>query len=113
VSLDGSTIAVQSGGEAQVKLACVGGGTCMGKLLLTVKGVARKGKKSKAQTIATGSFSVAAGRAATIKLKLSAVGRALLGASHGRLGATLALLKSFPVPSQTHTEIVEGVRLTV
>jgi len=110
VSLDGSTLPVQSNGEAQARLACTGTGTCTGKLLLTVKGRGQKGKKSRTHTIATGSFSVPAGKAATIELKPSAAGRALLRATHGRLIARLTVLKSSPVPSQTHTESVRLVQ---
>lgn len=110
VSLDGSTLTVQSNGQAQARLACTGSSACTGKLLLTVKGVARKGKKAKTHTIATGSFAVPAGKAVTIELKPSAAGRALLRATHGRLIARLTVLKSSPAPSQTDTESVRLVQ---
>jgi hypothetical protein len=45
-------------------------------------------------------------KTATIKLTLNTAGKALLSADHGRLGATLSILKSSPTPSQTHTESV-------
>jgi hypothetical protein len=114
VSLDGFTIAVQNSGEAQAKLTCAGTGTCAGKLTLTMKGSARKGKetKRKAQTIGTASFSIPAGKTATVTLTLNAAGRALLSADHGRLSATLTLLKSAPgggQPIQTHGESVRLV----
>ena len=47
VSLLGSTIAVQGGAEAQVKLACSGTSTCKGKLTLLAKGTAKKGRSAK------------------------------------------------------------------
>jgi hypothetical protein len=109
VSLDGSTINVQNSGRAQVKLACTGTATCSGKLALTGKSTPKKGKKAKAQTIGTATFSIPAGKTATIELKLNAAGKALLNADHGRLGATLSVLKSSPIPSQTHTATVQLV----
>jgi hypothetical protein len=107
VSLAGASIAVQSDGEATVKLACKGTSTCRGKLTLTVK-TRDKGKqrRSKTTTIWTAGFSIPAGKTATIRLKLNGPGQALLSADHGRLSATLTILKSSPAPAQTHTESV-------
>ena len=108
VSLVGTQIATTSGGEATVKLTCTGTGTCRGKLTLTVKTRGRDGKRrSKTTTIGTASFSIAAGKTATVKLTLNGTGRALLSADHGRLSASLTVAKSSPAPSQTHTETVE------
>jgi hypothetical protein len=111
VSLAGSSIAVQSGGEATVKLTCTGTSTCRGKLTLTVK-TRDKGKqrRSKTTTIGTAGFSIPAGKTATISLKLNGAGRALLSADHGRLNATLTILKSSPAPVQTHTGNVRLVQ---
>ncbi len=104
VSLDGSTISVQSSGAAGFKLTCTGTGTCDGKLTLTAKGTAKKGKKAKGETIGRATFSIPPGTMATIQLKLNSTGRALLSANHGRLNAILTVLKSSPGPAQTHTE---------
>ena len=112
VSLDGSRITVQSSGVAAVKLACTGTGTCGGKLTLTGKTKPKNGKKAKTETIGTASFSVSAGKTTIIKLALNAIGRSLLSADHGRLNATLTLLKSSPAPAQTHTENVRLLRAT-
>lgn len=113
LNLDGSTIAVQSSGAAAVKLTCTGTGTsmCTGKLTLTVKtkGKGRK-KHSKTTTIATATFSIPAGKTATIELKLGAAGHALLAVDHGWLSADLTVLKSSPAPAQTHTENVQLVQ---
>ena len=108
VSLAGSTITVQRSGEAQVKLACASTTTCSGKLTLTAKVTTRKGKKkqTRTQTIGTATFSIPAAKTVTIKLKLNGTGRALLSTAHGRLGATLTILKTFPAPSNTQTKSV-------
>jgi hypothetical protein len=109
VLLNGSSITVQSGGEAVVKLACAGTAKCGGKLTLTVKSATKKGGKAKTETIGTATFSIPPNETRTIKLTLSATGKALLGADHGRLGATLSILKSSPSPSQTHNDNVQLV----
>ena len=110
VSLDGSTITVQGSGATAIKLTCSGTGTCGGKLTLTVKSAAKKGKKKskkvKTETIGTASFSIAAGKTATVKFTLNATGRALLSAAHGHLAVTLTILKSAPAPAATQTESV-------
>ncbi len=114
VSLDGSAITVQSSGAAAIKLTCSGTSTCAGKLTLTAKSAAKKGKKKskkvETETIGTASFSISAGKTATVKLTLNATGRALLSAAHGRLAATLTILKSAPAPAATQTESVHLVQ---
>ncbi len=107
-SLDGSTISVQRNHEALIKLTCTGTATCSGRLTIMVKRTTGKGKKrhTKTQTIGTATFSIAAGKSETVKLTLNGTGRALLNAAHGRLSATLAILKSSPSPSKTQTENV-------
>ena len=104
ISLDGSSITVQSGGAAAVKLTCTGTATCTGKLTLTAR---TKGKKkAKTETIGTASFSIPAGKTAAVKLALNATGRALLNAAHRHLSATLTILKASPSPTQTNTDSV-------
>jgi hypothetical protein len=110
VSLAGSSITVQNSDEALLKLACVGTATCAGKLTLTVKRATTKGKKAKTETIGTATFSIAPNGTMTIKLTLNSTGKALLSADHGRLAATLLLLKSSPAPSQTHTDSIHLVQ---
>jgi hypothetical protein len=117
VSLAGTRIAASRGGRGAVELRCTGTGKCSGKLTLTVRmqvmfekrGRSGKGgqKRSKTTTIGTASFSISPGKTTTIDVKLNAAGRALLSAEHGRLNATLTILKSSPTPTQTHTEKVQ------
>jgi PQQ-like domain len=111
ISLDGSTISVESNHEAAVRLTCTGTATCAGKLTLTVKVTTGKGTKkhTKTETIGTATFSVATGQTEAIKLTLNGTGRGLLSAAHGQLGATLTILTSSPSPSKTRTENVHLV----
>jgi hypothetical protein len=110
VSLDGSSIPVQSSGAAAVKLTCTGTATCSGELTLTAKSTTKKGKKKskkvKTETIGTASFSIPAGSTATITSTLNSAGKALLKAAHGHFSATLTIVKSSPSPTQTNTDSV-------
>jgi hypothetical protein len=113
VSLTGATLLVQGDGTALVKLECSGSGTCAGKLALSAKTTSKaKGKKerSRAITIGTATFSIAAGGTTTVKIALNGAGRASLGTAHGRLAARLTVLELASVPLQTHTENVQLVQ---
>jgi hypothetical protein len=108
VSLDGSSIAVQSSGATAIKLTCTGTAICSGELTLTAKSTTKKGKKkkTKTETIGTADFSIPAGSTATITSTLNSAGKALLKAAHGHLSASLTILKSSPSPTQTNTDSV-------
>ena len=99
--------------EATIKLAATGTDTCAGELTLTVRTKGKKGgnrRRSRTTTIGTATFSIPTGRTVNVELRLDAAGRALLDAPHGRLSATLTILKSSPAPSQTHAENVRLVQ---
>jgi hypothetical protein len=102
-------ITVNSRGRTSVKLLLPGAGACRGRLTLTIKQKAPH-HRTRTRTIATTAFSLAAGRVAVLALKLNTLGRALLHAGHGRLGATLAIVRLAPAPVQARTA---GVRLTL
>jgi hypothetical protein len=105
LTLSGTSIMIQ-GGDASIKLACTGSGTCSGKLTLTsateeVAGHAsaartesRKRRHSKSTTIGVTTFTIPGGKTATIKLMLNSAGRSLLKADHGRLNANLTIIES-------------------
>ena len=122
-----------------VELTCSDVATCAGKLTLTVKIPLKTGNKAKTktETIGTATFSIPAGKTATIevtlkagahghdrdtsfsipgdeaktvKVNLDAAGRALLKADHGRCSASLALLELAPSPQNTQTKTVQLVR---
>ena len=108
VSLLSKRIAVQSHGLALFKLRGAGTAKCAGKLKLTISRKVTR-KKYRTKTIGTASFSISPGKIVAVKVKLNATGRTLLKAGHGRLSASLLLVKSSPTPSQAHTA---SVRLT-
>jgi len=114
VSLTGSVLSIQSGGKGSVKLLCAGTATCAGKLTLTVtsKGKGKHAKKAKAETIGTAAFSIPAGKTGVVTITLTAAGRALLKAAHGKLNASLTVLKSSPAPASTKRASVQLVQKT-
>lgn len=73
--------------------------------MLRARAKARHGRP-KTMLIGTGSFSLPAGSARIVTLKMDGVGRALFSAAHGRLSAGLAILKLFPGPSEAQTQAV-------
>jgi hypothetical protein len=112
VSLTGSVLRIQNGGKGSVKLLCVGTATCAGKLTLTVtsKGKGKHGKKTKTETIGTAAFSIPAGKSGVVTVTLTAAGRALLKSGHGKLGASLTIVKSSPSPTSTERASVTLVQ---
>jgi hypothetical protein len=116
IALTSASIAVKSDGMALVKLACTGDEECAGKLIFSAKTTSKAKdakKRSRTVTLGTARFSIAAGRTITVKIRLDAAGRALLGTDHGRVNANLAVLEFAPSPSLTHTESVQLVRQKV
>jgi len=112
VSLTGSVLSIQSNGKGSVKLTCTGTATCAGKLTLTVTSKGKHAKKAKAETIGTAAFSIPAGKTGVVTITLTAAGRALLKAAHGKLNASLTVLKSSPAPASTKRASVQLVQKT-
>jgi hypothetical protein len=112
-SLASPTVAVRSEDMVAVKLRWIGTGTdrCSGKLMLRAK-VKDRGQRSMTMLIGAGSFSLPVGGMEIVRLKLDSVGRALLSAAHGRLGASLSILKLVPGPAEARTESVRLARDT-
>jgi hypothetical protein len=107
------TVAVWNEGTAAVKLGWIetGTDTCSGKLMLRAK-VKGRNQRPKTMLIGTGSFSLPVEGTKVVRLKLDSVGRALLSAAHGRLNASLSILRLFPGPSVAQTEAVHLTRAT-
>lgn len=82
VTLSSSKVAV-SGGSAKVPIACANA-TCTGTIELvgqvTIKSKGKKAKR-KTVTLAKGSYSLAAGKKATISVRLTSVGKSALAAT--------------------------------
>jgi hypothetical protein len=97
-----------SKGSAIVQLDCTGAAACRGTL--TLKGTQTKkvkGKRKKVTvTLGTESFSIAAGKSAKVKIKLSSYARGQLKSTHGHLHASLSLLGHETEPTQARTENV-------
>ncbi len=107
------TVAVWSEGTAAVKLGWIetGTDTCSGKLMLRAK-VKDRNQRPKTMLIGTGGFSLPVEGTKIVRLKLDSVGRALLSAAHGRLSASLSIVRLFPGPSAAQTEAVQLTRAT-
>lgn len=104
-SLISKKIAVQPNRRALFRLLGTGAGSCSGKLRLRVK-LKLGHRRFALKTIGTASFSISAGRRVTVSVKLNAAGQALLKADHGRLNASLLLVKQSPTPFASHTASV-------
>lgn len=109
VVLDASTLTVTGSGELPVKLTCSGAGTCAGKLALDLKATTGKGrhKHTATEQVAGASFTIPAGKSATIELAIDSAGRTLLKAARGHAAGVLAILKSTPAPAKTLDETVK------
>jgi hypothetical protein len=105
VSLLKRSILVKSHSRAVLRLTSKGPGICSGNLKLFVRIKASKGR-FRTRTIATGKFSLAAGRTRTVTLRLNAAGRTMLSAGRGRLSARLSILRVSPAPRVTLTSAV-------
>ncbi len=113
VTLSSSKIAV-SGGSAKVPIACANA-TCTGTIELTGQvAVKSKGKKTKRKTVtlAKGSYSLVAGKKATISVRLTSAGKSALAAAKahklsGKAGVTVtsgATVKKSVVLSEAVTK---------
>jgi Trypsin/Carboxypeptidase regulatory-like domain len=110
VSLAGSRILVERSGWALIELTHPGEGRCSGKLALTARGVdgSKGAMRGRARAIASGDFTIADARTATVKIKLNVYGRALFDRVSGSLGASLTIQQLGPSPARAQTD---GVRL--
>jgi hypothetical protein len=104
-SLLSKKISVQRHKLAVFKLVGTGLGRCSGKLRLRVR-LKLSHHRFMLKTIGTAVFTISAGRRVSVSVKLNRAGRALLRAHHGRLNASLLLVKSSPLPSLARTASV-------
>lgn len=107
VSLPSSIIPIH-GSVAIIKLACVGTGTCIGRLSLTSQSLVKIKGKRRLHTIAiaTKSFSISHEKTGVVAVKLNSAGLGLLRGGHRRVKAQLVIAKSSPTPPQTQSRNV-------
>ncbi len=96
------------GSVASVTLRCPGPGACSGVMKIVVRVVTKHGgrKKTSKVTIGVASFSMAAGKKATLRVHLTGQGRALL-AKAGRRGFKVQISGT---GVKTHTAVLRGRR---
>jgi hypothetical protein len=83
---------------AVLKLLGSGAGGCRGYVKLRVKVKLGHGRFT-LKTIGTAAFSVTTGRRVSVRVRLTRAGRKLLAAGHGRLNASVLIVKTFPSPT--------------
>ena len=115
VGLSKKIVKAKANGTALVSLHCAGTAACKGAVELAVKGgsvkkKARAAGKAKTTVIGKTKFSIAAGKTATVAVKLNATGRGLLKAHHGKITATLTVTKLSPSPASTIQKTVHIVQ---
>jgi hypothetical protein len=109
VALVSKSISVQRPARAAVRLRVSGTGRCAGKLRLRV--TRRLSRHSlQVKTIGTAVFSIAAGRTGVVSVRLNAAGRRMLGTHHGRLSASLLLVRQSPAPALAQSARVRLAR---
>jgi hypothetical protein len=116
LSTIGTRISV-NGGAAIVKVACRAPVRCRGELTLTaVREARRRGRRIRSSVaIGKASVSIAANQTSTVRIRLLAAGRALLRATHGRLGSRLLIVQLEPPgagPLLEGVQLVQRARLT-
>jgi hypothetical protein len=105
VSLRSKRVVVALHKSAAIRLLRTGTGQCRGTVTLryTQKG---KGKRFKLKTIGSVRFSIAPGKSQVVSIKLNKLGRSLFIAAHGKLNASVAVLRTTPTPSLAKTASV-------
>jgi hypothetical protein len=105
VSLRSKHVAVALHRSAAIRLLRTGTGQCRGTVTLRYaqKG---KGKRFKLKTIGSVRFSIAPGKSQVVSIKLNKLGRSLFIAAHGKLNASVAVLRTTPTPSLAKTASV-------
>jgi IPT/TIG domain/FG-GAP repeat len=109
VSLRSKHVVVALHKRAAIRLLRTGTGQCRGKVTLRYRQKG-KGKRFKLRTIGSVGFSIAPGKSQVVSIKLNKLGSSLFVAGHGKLNASVAVLRTMPAPSVAKTA---SVRLSV
>ncbi len=83
--------AVVSGSTVTIAIACSAKASCSGLVTLSASGISHAKRKPPRVLVASGRYSIPAGKTAKVRLHLTRGGRSLLKARHGRLRTTLKL----------------------
>jgi hypothetical protein len=102
-------------GHVTIELRCDGGGLCAGTLRLSTKHASghRRHQRPAAETIGQADFTILPEMSASVSVPLSAAGRALLAAGHGKLAALLEVLGAGSGSGSTALQLSRAVRLGV
>jgi hypothetical protein len=110
ISLQSTNLVVHGNDTATVKLACLGAGECTGRFSLSARHTIRIKGKRVVRTVAISpavSFAIVEGSGEAVTIKLTSLGRSLLRAARGRLGARMTIAQVKPAPELRLTRSVE------
>lgn len=96
--------------RAKIKAACRQAVACTGKIAIFALVKPTGSKQPKRVVVAHGSYSIAAGKTATLSIPLTSNGAALLNANHGSLGCTLKLTPTGSKPTTTQLTLKTNKR---
>lgn len=110
VSLSSSTVMVEHGRTALVRLECLGIAACNGKLTLMATGTAARKSKGNSKrknvhsrVIGTAPFSIEGDEIKTIDMALNQAGKALIGSVRGSISVSLELQEMVPAAGSKQT----------
>ena len=107
VALASGTLRVRNRRLAALTLTRTGTGRCAGDLTLTVQTRTGHGAhRSSHHVIGAATFLIPQGKTQLVHISLTRTGRDLLGAAHGRLTATLLILRLSPAPPRARAATV-------
>jgi hypothetical protein len=109
VSLRSKHVVVALHRSAAIRLLRTGTGQCRGTVALRYRQKG-KGKRFKLKPIGSVRFSIAPGKSQVVSIQLNKLGRSLFIAGHGKLNASVAVLRTMPAPTLANTA---SVRLSV
>jgi hypothetical protein len=102
VSLRSKHVVVALHRSAAIRLLRTGTGQCRGKVALRYREKG-KGKRFKLKPIGSVRFSIAPGKSQVVSIQLNKLGRSLFIAGHGKLNASVTVLRTMPAPTLANT----------
>ena len=105
VSLRSKHLVVALRSTATIRLLRTGTGECRGTVTLRYKQKLTS-KRFKLKSIGTARFAISPGKSLVVKIKLNKLGQRLFAAGHGKLRASVAVLRTSPAPRLAKTASV-------